>query len=37
VTVKGTRLCRPSEMVLGLLEKPVISFVKEDGERITRT
>ena len=31
VTPKGTRLCRPSEAVLDLLEHPVASFVKEDG------
>ena len=31
-TSKGTRLCRPSEQVLELLENPVVSFVKEDGE-----
>ena len=36
VTAKGTRLCRPSEAVLDLLENPVTSFVKEDGERVTR-
>jgi len=36
VTTKGTKLCRPSEAVLDLLEKPVRSFVKEDGERVTR-
>ncbi|HET7887184.1 MAG TPA: arsenate reductase (glutaredoxin) [Bradyrhizobium sp.] len=36
VTPKGTRLCRPSEMVLDLLDHPVTSFVKEDGERVTR-
>ncbi len=36
VTEKGTRLCRPSEAVLGLLDKPVTSFVKEDGEVVTR-
>ena len=36
VTAKGTRLCRPSEMVLDLLEHPVASFVKEDGEAVTR-
>ena len=34
-TPKGTRLCRPSELVLALLENPVASFTKEDGERIT--
>src|SRR3569832_337881 len=33
VTAKGTKLCRPSEAVLDLLENPVTSFVKEDGER----
>ncbi|QWG16429.1 arsenate reductase (glutaredoxin) [Bradyrhizobium sediminis] len=32
VTPKGTRLCRPSEAVLDLLDHPVGSFVKEDGE-----
>jgi arsenate reductase len=32
VTVKGTRLCRPSEKVLDLLDHPAESFVKEDGE-----
>lgn len=37
VTEKGTRLCRPSEAVLDLLEKPVASFVKEDGEQVRRT
>jgi arsenate reductase (glutaredoxin) len=36
VTPKGTRLCRPSEAVLDLLENPVGSFVKEDGEQVTR-
>ena len=36
VTSKGTRLCRPSEAVLDLLENPVTSFVKEDGEKVTR-
>lgn len=37
VTAKGTRLCRPSEAVLDLLQNPVTSFVKEDGEKIRRT
>jgi arsenate reductase len=37
VTPKGVRLCRPSEAVLDLLDKPVDSFVKEDGEAIKRT
>jgi arsenate reductase len=32
VTAKGVRLCRPSELVLDLLDNPVRSFVKEDGE-----
>ncbi|AWL97281.1 MULTISPECIES: arsenate reductase (glutaredoxin) [Bradyrhizobium] len=32
VTAKGTRLCRPSEAVIDLLDHPVGRFVKEDGE-----
>lgn len=33
VTTKGVRLCRPSEVVLDILENPDIGpFVKEDGE-----
>jgi arsenate reductase len=33
VTVKGVKLCRPSELVLSILENPEIgTFVKEDGE-----
>ena len=36
VTAKGVRLCRPSETVLDLLESPLTSFVKEDGERVLR-
>ena len=36
VTAKGTRLCRPSEKVLDLLDHPADSFVKEDGEVISR-
>ncbi|MBX9885077.1 MAG: arsenate reductase (glutaredoxin) [Novosphingobium sp.] len=32
VSPRGTRLCRPSEVVLGLLEKQPESFTKEDGE-----
>lgn len=35
-TSKGTRLCRPSERVLELLDNPVTSFVKEDGEKVSR-
>jgi arsenate reductase len=35
VTDKGTRLCRPSELVLDILPNPQIGrFVKEDGEVI---
>ena len=36
-TPKGTKLCRPSEAVLDLLDNPVGSFVKEDGEVVKRT
>jgi len=36
VTPKGTKLCRPSEAVLDLLDRPVASFVKEDGEVVAR-
>lgn len=32
VTPKGTRLCRPSELALDLLERRPESFTKEDGE-----
>lgn len=32
VTPRGTRLCRPSEAVLDLLDKRPTSFTKEDGE-----
>lgn len=33
VTSKGTKLCRPSELVLDILDNPHIGdFVKEDGE-----
>jgi arsenate reductase len=31
-TPRGTRLCRPSEAVLALLDTPPESFTKEDGE-----
>lgn len=34
-TPRGTRLCRPSEKVLDLLDRPVRSFAKEDGEIVT--
>jgi arsenate reductase len=32
VTPKGIRLCRPSEVVLDLLDRQLAEFVKEDGE-----
>lgn len=35
-SAKGTRLCRPSELVLDLLDNPVTSFVKEDGETVRK-
>ncbi len=36
VTAKGTKLCRPSELVLPLLENANIGvFIKEDGEVVT--
>ncbi|WP_321339148.1 arsenate reductase (glutaredoxin) [Breoghania sp.] len=34
VSDKGVKLCRPSETVLELLEKPVAGFTKEDGEKV---
>jgi len=36
VTSKGVRVCRPSELVLDLLDRPVATFVKEDGETVSR-
>lgn len=34
-TARGVRLCRPSETVLDLLERPLPEdFTKEDGERV---
>jgi len=37
VTNKGVKLCRPSELVLSLLENPDIgSFTKEDGEVVNK-
>lgn len=36
VTEKGARLCRPSELVLDLLDHPVARFIKEDGEVVVR-
>jgi len=35
VTPKGTKLCRPSEAVLDLLDNPVARFAKENGEVVT--
>ena len=38
VTAKGVRLCRPSEVVLDILERPLTAdFVKEDGEVVPAT
>lgn len=35
VTPLGTRLCRPSELVLDILPKPQLgAFTKEDGEKV---
>ena len=31
---KGVRLCRPSELVYDLLEKPPEGFLKENGEKV---
>lgn len=36
VTPKGTKLCRPSERVLELLDRAPETFVKEDGEVVRR-
>ena len=33
---KGTRLARPSELVLDVLDDPVAEFTKEDGEVVRR-
>jgi arsenate reductase len=35
VTPRGTKLCRPSEVVLTLLDRLPGTFVKEDGEIIS--
>jgi len=32
ITPKGGKLCRPSQVVLGLLDRQPSSFTKEDGE-----
>ena len=37
VTPRGTRLCRPSEVVLDILPPATQSFVKEDGEVVIDT
>lgn len=37
VTPRGTRLCRPSEVVLDILPPVTQSFVKEDGEVVIDT
>lgn len=35
VTSEGTRLCRPSELVLDILTSPQLGeFIKEDGEKL---
>ncbi|WP_294641653.1 arsenate reductase (glutaredoxin) [Aureimonas phyllosphaerae] len=34
VTDRGAALCRPSERVLPLLDNPVATFTKEDGETV---
>lgn len=35
VTPRGTRLCRPSEVVLDILRQPQRGFfAKEDGEKV---
>ncbi len=36
VTPKGTRLCRPSEVVLTLLDRQPANFTKEDGEVVVK-
>jgi arsenate reductase len=35
-TAKGTKLCRPSEVVLELLDRAPATFTKEDGEVVSR-
>jgi len=38
VSDKGVKLCRPSEVVLDLIDKPLTkTFIKEDGEKIEPT
>ena len=35
VTKRGAKLCRPSEAVFDLLDSPVASFTKADGETVS--
>lgn len=35
VTPRGTKLCRPSEVVLSILDQQPTSFTKEDGEIVS--
>ncbi len=37
ITPKAGKLCRPSEVVLGLLDRQPSSFTKEDGEIVVRS
>jgi arsenate reductase len=37
VTPRGVKLCRPSEVVLALLDKKPAAFAKEDGEVVLTT
>jgi arsenate reductase len=37
VTPKGAKLCRPSELVLALLDRGPATFTKEDGEVVLDT
>ena len=38
VSDKGVKLCRPSEVVLDLIDTPLTkTFIKEDGEKIEPT
>ena len=36
ITARGTRLCRPSEVVFEIMENPPERFAKQDGEVVTR-
>jgi arsenate reductase len=36
IATKGVKLCRPSELVLDILDNPNIgTFIKEDGEIVS--